>query len=94
MRSDITRRSANRLRLVRGTPTWRAGPIGRIKFSRNEDGEQTFAVGGGDTNDLRGLGDVDAAIELGGFVEYELGAVTFSAEARQAVSDTRVGLPI
>lgn len=71
---------------VINTPSWRAGPIGRIKFSRNEDGEQSFAVGGDDTNDLRGLGDVDTTIEVGGFVEYELGAVTFSAEARQAVS--------
>lgn len=68
------------------TPTLRAGPIGRIRFPRNENGEQVFAVSGVDTNDLRGLGDVDASGELGGFVEYELGQVTVSAEVRQAVS--------
>jgi outer membrane protein len=68
------------------TPTLRAGPIGRIKFSRNEDGEQAFAVSGEDTDDLQGLGDVDTSVELGGFVEYELGTVTLSGEVRQAVS--------
>jgi outer membrane protein len=68
------------------TPNLRAGPIGRIKFSRNEDGEQAFAVSGEDSDDLRGLGDVDTSIELGGFVEYELGSVTLNGELRQAVS--------
>lgn len=68
------------------TPTLRSGPIGRIKFSRNEDGDQAFAVSGEDTDDLRGLGDVDTSVELGGFVEYELGSVTLSGELRQAVS--------
>ncbi|MBY0563269.1 MAG: MipA/OmpV family protein [Hyphomonadaceae bacterium] len=68
------------------TPTLRAGPIARLKFSRDEDGSQTFAVSGEDTDDLRGLGDVDASFELGGFMEFELGPVTLGAEARQAVS--------
>jgi len=64
----------------------RAGPIGRIRFAREEDGSGTFAVGGDDTNDLRGLGDVDTSIELGGFAEYALGPIVLSAEVRQAVS--------
>jgi len=63
-----------------------AGPIARVKFSRDEDGEQFFSVSGGGTNDLLGLGDVDTSWEFGGFAEYKLGAVTFGAEARQAVS--------
>lgn len=71
--------------LVNGE-TLRAGPIARIRFSRDESGDQTFAISGGETGDLRGLGDVDTSIELGGFVEYELGAATLSAEVRQAVS--------
>jgi MipA family protein len=62
------------------------GPIARIKFSRQEDGDQTFAVSGGQTGDLRGLGDVDTSIELGGFAEYEIGGVRIGAEVRQAVS--------
>ncbi|MBI1186690.1 MAG: hypothetical protein GC206_05065 [Alphaproteobacteria bacterium] len=68
------------------TPVWRAGPIGRIAFPRDEDGSQLFAVTGDDTDDLLGLGDVDASIELGGFVERDIGPITISAEARQAVS--------
>src|SRR5688572_13627398 len=51
------------------TPTLRAGPIGRVRFSRDEDGDKTFAIAGDDTDDLQGLGDVDTSIELGGFVE-------------------------
>lgn len=68
------------------TPDWRAGPIARLRFGRDEDGGQPFAVTGDDSNDLRGLGDVDTSVELGGFVEYDLGAFAFSAEARQAVN--------
>lgn len=63
-----------------------AGPIARVRFSRDEDGDQTFAVSGGRTNDLLGLGDVDTSIELGGFAEYEIGGVKIGAEVRQAVS--------
>lgn len=66
--------------------TLRAGPIGRIRFAREEDGSRTFAVSGDDTDDLRGLGDVDTSIELGGYAEYDIGALTLSAEVRQAVS--------
>lgn len=64
----------------------RAGPIARIRFSRDENGDQTFAISGGETDDLRGLGDVDTSFELGGFVEYEIGGLELSAEVRQAVS--------
>ncbi len=68
------------------TDALRAGPIARIRFSRDEDGDQPFAVSGDDTNDLVGLGDVGTSIELGGFVDYELGDITLSAEVRQAAS--------
>lgn len=71
---------------VINSDTLRAGPIGRIRFSRDADGDQPFAVTGDDSTDLAGLGDIDTSIELGGFVEYELGNVTLSAEARKAVS--------
>lgn len=65
----------------------RAGPIARIRFSRDDSGDQTFALSGGKTDDLRGLGDVDTSIELGGFVEYSLGSgIKLNAELRQAVS--------
>lgn len=84
-RFDASFQNGVRYRLV-NSPTLRLGPIGRVKFSRSEDGEQTFAVGGEDTEDLRGLGDVDTSIELGLFAEYEFSNLTLSAEARQAVS--------
>lgn len=66
--------------------TLRAGPIGRLKFSRGEDGDQPFAVTGEDTTDLRGLGEIDTTFELGGFLEYDIGDLTLGAEARKAVS--------
>ena len=68
------------------TQTLRAGPIGRIKFSRGSDGDQPFAITGNDTTDLVGLGDIDTTFELGGFVEYDLGPITLGAEARKAMS--------
>ena len=39
----------------------RAGPIARIKFSRDADGDQPFAVTGEDSADLVGLRDVDTS---------------------------------
>ena len=63
-----------------------AGPIGRVVFSRDEDGDQAFAVSGGGTNDLLGLGDVETSIELGGFLRYRSGPWSAGAELRQAVS--------
>lgn len=66
--------------------TLEAGPILRVKFSRNADGEQPFAVSGKDTTDLVGLGDVDTSIELGGFLSYAAGPVRLGVEARKAVT--------
>ena len=65
---------------------FRAGPIARIVFSRDADGSQPFAIAGDRTTDLIGLGDVATTIELGGFVEADLGPLTASLEARQAVN--------
>jgi len=67
-------------------PSWRAGPILKVQFAREEDGDQPLAVTGEDSTDLLGLGDVDASAELGGFLEYDIGALTLGLEARQAVS--------
>ena len=63
-----------------------AGPIGRIKFSRKEDGDQTFTISGSKTDDLLGLGDVNTTLELGGFLRYRSGPFSAGAELRQAVS--------
>lgn len=63
-----------------------AGPIGRIKFSRQEDGDQTFTISGSKTDDLLGLGDVDTSFEIGGFLKYRYGPLSEGAELRQAIS--------
>jgi outer membrane protein len=55
---------------VINTDGLRAGPIARIRFSRDENGDQPFAVTGENSTDLIGLGDVDTSFELGGFVGY------------------------
>lgn len=64
---------------------WRAGPVAKYDFGRDEDGSSTFAVSGNDTNDLVGLGDVNGTAELGGFVKYTRNAWTGSLEVRQGI---------
>lgn len=52
---------------------WKAGPIARPRFGRDEeDGGSPFRISG-DSDDLDGLGDIDTAIEVGGFVEKRFG---------------------
>lgn len=67
------------------TDNFKAGPLARIDFGRDEDGSGTFRISGGDTDDLVGLGDIDTTVSLGGFAEYELGNVVASIEAGQAL---------
>ena len=62
------------------------GPIARVRFARNEDGDQAFAIAGDDTTDLIGLGDVPTTAELGGFVNYKVQDFTFGVEARRGVN--------
>ncbi|MEO1658505.1 MAG: MipA/OmpV family protein [Pseudomonadota bacterium] len=64
---------------------WKAGPVGRIGFGRNDDGSNPFAISGADTRDLDGLDTIDASFEYGGFVSYTLGKVTTTAELRKGV---------
>lgn len=65
---------------------WRVGPLIKADFGRDDDGEAMFSISGDDTNDLRGLGDVDGTAEIGGFIEYKFRPLTAKFEARQAVS--------
>jgi outer membrane scaffolding protein for murein synthesis (MipA/OmpV family) len=52
---------------------WKAGPIAKVRFGRDEeDGGSPFLVSGG-SDALRGLGDVGATAEVGGFVEKQFG---------------------
>lgn len=68
------------------TETVRAGPIGRFRFSRDEEGGQPFAVAGDETTDLIGLGAVDTTFEVGGFLAYTLNSLELGAELRQGVN--------
>lgn len=61
-----------RYRLI-NEPNIKAGPIVRMRFGREEgDGGSPFLISGS-ADALIGLGDVDAAAELGGFVRYDVG---------------------
>lgn len=65
---------------------FRAGPLIRLAAGRDEDGSGPFRIAGGKTDDLRGLGDIDTSVSLGGFAEFDIGPVTASARLGQAVS--------
>lgn len=67
------------------TDQWRAGPLARYDFGRDEDGDSAFRVSGDKTDDLRGLGDVDGSFEIGGFVEYTLDSFSGTLEVLQAM---------
>ncbi|MFN3700168.1 MAG: MipA/OmpV family protein [Alphaproteobacteria bacterium] len=64
---------------------WRIGPLARYDFGRDEDGRSPFQLNGRKTNDLRGLGDVDGTLELGGFVAYSIHPVTMKVEMLQGI---------
>lgn len=66
---------------------WRAGPIGKVHWGREEDGGSPWRVAGTESTALRGLGDVDATFEAGGFVEYTWREhYATKAELRQGVN--------
>jgi outer membrane scaffolding protein for murein synthesis (MipA/OmpV family) len=52
---------------------WRAGPVLKYRMARDQDDDRA----------LRGMGDVDAAGEAGGYVHYDLRPFTLGAELRQ-----------
>ncbi|MBI2239425.1 MAG: MipA/OmpV family protein [Magnetospirillum gryphiswaldense] len=58
------------------------GPLVRYQFGRDED----------DSDDLRGMGDVDAAVELGGFVTYSTGPWSAGLTLFRDVSNSHDGL--
>ena len=62
---------------------WKAGPLAKIRFGREEErGGSPFLITGG-SDALLGLGDVDAAAELGGFAERLLGSWRGRVEIRR-----------
>ena len=61
---------------------FKAGPIARYGFGRDED----------DNNALDGLGDVDASVELGGFLKYEVGIWSAALTVAQNIAGGHDGL--
>ncbi|OZB36307.1 MAG: hypothetical protein B7X35_06460 [Halothiobacillus sp. 14-56-357] len=65
------------------TPHWRVGPVIKLRFSRNEDtGGSPFLISG-KSDALKGMGDISAAGEAGGYVEYRLSNWSGRVEVRQ-----------
>ena len=62
----------------------RVGPLLNYRMGRDQD----------DNDALRGLGDVDGAVEAGGFVEYGIRGFSVGITALQDVSDGHGGLTI
>jgi outer membrane scaffolding protein for murein synthesis (MipA/OmpV family) len=52
---------------------WKAGPVVKYRMGRDQDDDRA----------LRGMGDIDAAGEAGGYVHYDLRPFTIGAEVRQ-----------
>ena len=63
---------------------FKAGPIVKYDFGRDEDGSNFFGLGD-DSTDLIGLGDVDGSVEIGAYIEYELEPITVKLEIRQGL---------
>jgi outer membrane scaffolding protein for murein synthesis (MipA/OmpV family) len=61
-----------------------AGPVIKYHFGRKEDGEKFMALGD-DSDDLRGLGDVDGTAELGIFAAYRHEKISTKIELRQGL---------
>jgi outer membrane scaffolding protein for murein synthesis (MipA/OmpV family) len=62
---------------------WRAGPLAKIRFGRDEErGGSPFLITGG-SDALLGLGDVSAAAEVGAFAEKRVGPWRGRLEARR-----------
>ncbi len=64
---------------------WRIGPLVKYKFDRKEDGNNSFRVAGNKSSALKGLGNVDATFECGGFLEYSYKPFAYKVEIRQGV---------
>lgn len=74
------------------TERWRAGPILRFDFGRDELEGNPLNIAGDDTDELVGLGDIEGAVEAGAFVTYETDIWQLGVEARQGLDGGHEGL--
>lgn len=62
------------------------GPLLRLDFGRDDDGDSPFRIAGDDPVELRGLHEIDTTVQAGVFVEHRVGAWSVEAEALQGVN--------
>ncbi len=74
--------SYDAMRAISPGSNWKAGPRARYVFGRDQD----------DNAALRGLGDVDPSVEVGGFVGYGVGPWSGELSVMQDVADGHDGL--
>jgi outer membrane scaffolding protein for murein synthesis (MipA/OmpV family) len=69
---------------VINTPSWKVGPLVKIRFGRREEqGGSPFLIGEG-SNGLKGLGDIDTSGEAGGFAQFTYAQIRSRVELRQS----------
>ncbi|MFK7856891.1 MAG: MipA/OmpV family protein [Granulosicoccus sp.] len=72
---------------------WVAGPVLSYDFGREERiDDNPFAISTDDTTDLVGLGDIDATLQLGSFLEYETRSFVAKLELHQGIDGGHDGL--
>lgn len=64
---------------------WRVGPLLKVQLPRRETNGNALRVAGSRSSALRGLGDVEATPEFGGYVEHRWRMLLARAELRQGV---------
>ena len=64
---------------------FRAGPIVKYEQKRRESGKTMLLVAGGRSDALRGLGDVSATAEAGGYAQYQTGGFSAKTEVRKGL---------
>jgi MipA family protein len=67
------------------TGSLRAGPIVKYQRARRESGDSPFRIAGDRTEALRGLGDVAATVEAGGYLQCQSGGLSAKAEVRRGI---------
>lgn len=71
---------------------WKAGPIVKYDFGRDEDGDNALKISSDDTKDLIGLGNIDGSAEAGAYLEYTANRLKSKLEVRQGLSGGHEGL--
>lgn len=65
---------------------WRAGPLVKFDFGRDEGGNSPFRIAGAETTDLDGFGQIDFTFEAGGFLSYRTRDFNTKLELRKGIN--------